>query len=158
MKSIFRFGAAALIAGTTACLASDDITGDAIPIEKTNFASALGVDLAASTKTARGAYYRDITVGTGAAVASGDSVFVRYTLWLSNGTLIQTNTAEPQPLPFKIGVGDVIAGFDETLVGAKVGSVRQLIIPPALGYGPYDNGPIPGNSVLVFNVQVVSKK
>jgi len=88
--------------------------------------------------------------------ASGQTIAVRYTGWLANGTQFDSNTTLANPLTFKVGSGQVIAGFDEALVGAKVGSRRQLLIPPSLGYGPYDYGPIPGNSVLVFNVEVIS--
>lgn len=156
MKSLLRFAAIALVAASTACLATDNIAGDAIPIESTNFASTLGVNLAASTKTPNGAYYRDITVGTGATIASGQTIAVRYSGWLANGTLFDSNTSAVNPLTFKFGVGQVIPGFDEALVGIKVGGKRQLIIPPSLGYGPYDYGQIPGNSVLVFTVEVIS--
>ena len=156
MKSLVTIAAMALVASTSACLATDDIAGEAIPIENTTFAPALGVNLAASTKTQHGAYYRDITVGTGATIASGQTVAVRYTGWLANGTQFDTNLSSPSPLTFKFGVGQVIPGMDETLIGIKVGGTRQLIIPPALGYGPYDYGQIPGNSVLVFTVEVIS--
>ena len=156
MKSIFRFSALLAVAATTACLPGDNFSDDAIPIESTNFASALGVNLAASTKTQNGAYYRDITAGTGATIADGQTVSVRYTGWLANGTQFDSNLTNASPYPFKFGSGQAIRGFDEALIGIKVGGKRQLIIPPSLGYGPYDNGPIPGNSVLVFNVEVVS--
>ena len=113
-------------------------------------------DLAASTKTTNGAYYRDLVVGTGATVATGQTIAVRYTGWLANGTQFDSNTALANPLTFKVGSGQVIAGFDEAIVGAAVGTQRQILIPPSLGYGPYDYGPIPGNSVLVFKVEVIS--
>ena len=134
----------------------DADTNPAIPIEQTNFASSLGVNLAASTKTANGAYYRDIVVGTGATVATGQVVNVRYTGYFANGTIFDSNTSASSPFPFRLGTDNVIEGWHEGLAGVKVGSTRQLIIPPSLAYGPYDYGPIPGNSVLVFNVQVVS--
>jgi FKBP-type peptidyl-prolyl cis-trans isomerase FkpA len=142
------------VAVSGACL---DANGpEATPIEKTKFATSLGVDLAASTKTPFGAYYRDMVQGTGPVVEVGQTLSVRYTGWLSNGTQFDSNVTNPDPLSFKLGAHEVIAGFDEALVGVKVGAKRQLIIPPSLGYGPYDYGPIPGNSVLVFNVEVIS--
>jgi FKBP-type peptidyl-prolyl cis-trans isomerase FkpA len=147
------------LASAAACLSTDNNAPDEIPIEQTNFASTLGVNLSASTRTPNGAYYRDIVTGTGAVVAAGDSISVRYTVWLANGTQIDTNVGSTLPLlTFKLGVGSVIGGFDEGLLGVKVGTQRQLIIPPSLGYGPYDYGQIPGNSVLVFNIEVISSK
>ena len=148
-------GACALIASST-CLSGESTAITEASIEQTTFAASLGVNLGASTKTANGTYYRDLVVGTGPAVATGQTISVRYTGWLANGTQFDSNITKPDPLPFKIGSGQVIAGFDDGMVGAKVGTQRQLIIPPSLGYGPYDYGPIPGNSVLVFKVEVIS--
>ena len=141
---------------SSACLSGESTSLIEARIEETNFAASLGVNLAASTKTANGTYYRDLVVGTVTTVATGQTIKVRYTGWLANGTQFDTNTSSANPLTFKVGSGQVILGFDDGLVGAKVGSQRQLIIPPSLGYGPYDYGPIPGNSVLVFKVEVVS--
>lgn len=143
------------LALSSACLGGESIAPER-SIEETSFASALGVNLAASTKTPNGAYYRDIVVGTGAVVASGQTISIRYTGWLSNGFQFETNVSSGNPLVFKLGAGEVIDGFDEALAGVRVGGRRQLIIPPSLGYGPYDYGPIPGNSILVFNVEVVA--
>ena len=119
-----------------------------MPIESTTFAPSLGVNLSASTKTASGLYYRDIRVGTGATLAAGQNVNVRYVGSFVNGT-----TFDAGPIPFQLGVGRVIKGWDEGLVGMKVGGSRQLIIPPSLAYGATGSGPIPPNTVLVFTVE-----
>jgi FKBP-type peptidyl-prolyl cis-trans isomerase len=159
MKTFSRAVAMTAIAFMPIVVSSCTVDADTnplVPIEQTNFASSLGVNLAASTKTANGAYYRDIVTGTGATVTTGQLVSVRYTGYFADGTIFDSNTTAASPLPFRLGSGDVIEGWDEALAGVKVGSTRQLIIPPSLGYGPYDYGPIPGNSVLVFNVQVIS--
>ena len=140
---------------SSACLSGESIAPER-SIEETSFASALGVNLAASTKTPNGAYYRDIVVGTGAVVATGQNISVRYTGWLSNGVQFDSNVSSGSPLTFKLGAGEVIDGFDEALAGIRVGGRRQIIVPPSLGYGPYDYGPVPGNSILVFNVEVVA--
>jgi FKBP-type peptidyl-prolyl cis-trans isomerase FkpA len=134
------------------CSGSDPV----LSIEETNFASSLGVDLAASTKTASGVYYRDIVVGPGAVVAAGQQLTVHYSGWLPNGTLFDSNVAGQTPFPFQLGTGAVIQGWDLGVPGMHVGGQRQLIIPPALGYGVNDYGPIPGNSILVFRVEIVS--
>jgi peptidylprolyl isomerase len=132
--------------------------GAPVAIEETRFASALGVDLNASTKTANGAYYRDIAVGTGALVANGQSLDVRYTGWLSTGRQIDTNLNDPAPFTFTLGRLEVIPGWDDTIPGMRVGGRRQLIIPSHLGYGPYGAGPIPGNAVIVFTVEIVAAR
>src|SRR5205085_1982562 len=127
----------------------------AVPIENTTFATSLGVNLAASTKTASGLYYRDITVGTGTAIATGKKVGAYYVLSFSNGTQVQALTSGT-PFSFTVGNQEVIKAWDEGFVGMKVGGVRQLIVPPSLGYGSSDYNGIPGNSVLVFTVTAVS--
>ena len=123
-------------------------------IENVYFEPSLGVDLAASTKTASGLYYRDIVVGGGTQVLMvvGDSVGVRYRGFLRNGVAFDSNTTAALPLRFRTGKGTVIDGFDEGVRGMRVGGRRQLIIPPALGYGSQGSAAIPSNSILVFDV------
>jgi len=152
VSALSFLGLSALI---SACTALDDfVPPQAIPIEQTTFASSLGVNLATSTKTANGVYYRDITVGTGAVVVNGQTLTVRYTGWLSSGDQFDSNTTTGYQFP--LGAGRVIAGWDEGLQGIRVEGKRQLIIPASLGYGPNGYGPIPGNAVIVFNVEVVA--
>ena len=136
----------------SACGGTDIVTS----IEDTTFAAGLGVNLAASTKTASGLYYRDITVGTGATAVAGKTIAVHYTGALTNGTIFDANGTTATPFSFVLGQGQVIAGWDEGVVGMQVGGSRQLIIPPALGYGAGGSGPIPGNAILVFTVIMVS--
>lgn len=124
-------------------------------IEDVNFAPELGVNLAASTKTSSGLYYRDISVGDGATVRtaeSGDTTAVRYTGYFRSGVQFDSNLGAANPLTFVTGTGQVIAGFDEGVRGMRVNGVRQLIIPPNLGYGAAGTAGIPGNSILVFTI------
>ena len=89
-----------------ACLPSTDITTPAaVPIESTNFATSLGVNLAASTKTASGMYYRDITVGTGTTLTAGQQVGMYYALSLAAGHSVQILAAPAAPYSFKLGAG-----------------------------------------------------
>lgn len=146
---------ALLLAAATACSSTDSPVRVPQVIETTIFASALNVNLGASTKLPSGMYIRDITVGTGADVVVGQNVSMRYTGALSNGSQFDANTSGT-PFTFRLGGGQVIAGWDQGIPGMKVGGVRQLIIPSQLAYGPNDYGPIPGGSILVFTVTVVS--
>ncbi len=146
---------ALLLAAVTACSSTDSQIKDAQVIETTTFATALGVNLSTSTKLASGMYIRDVTVGTGADVVSGQNVSMRYTGALSTGTQFDANTSGA-PFSFRLGAGGVIAGWDQGIAGMKVGGIRQLVIPSSLGYGRSDYGPIPGGSILVFTVTVVS--
>jgi FKBP-type peptidyl-prolyl cis-trans isomerase len=143
-------------AAAAACGGKSTEPRPAVPIEQTTFASSLGVNLAQSTKLPSGMYYRDITVGTGTTLAAGNAVTVYYVGAFANGEQFDSRQAPSAPYPFTLGAGRVIPGWDQGLVGMKVGGRRQLIIPPELAYGPNDYGPIPGNSVLVFTVDAVS--
>ena len=125
-------------------------------IEGTSFAASLGVNLATSTKTSEGLYYRDLTVGSGATVTTGQQLSVHYTLWLPNGSQIETST-NGAPYAFRVGTHAVIDGWDRGIPGMKVGGVRQLILPPALAYGEAGSPPSIGrNAILIFSVQVLS--
>ena len=147
---------AALVA-TGAC--GSDTTTEPVPdpdITKTTFAPALGIDLSKMTRSASGLYYRDLVAGTGATVLVGKQVSLHYTGWLSNGTQFDTNQPGTAPLRFQVGTAAVVAGFDEGVRGMAVGGRRQLIIPPSLGYGGTARGPIPANSILVFQIDLVA--
>lgn len=124
-------------------------------IEAASFVGTLNVDLKASTKTGSGLYFRDLTVGTGAAVANGQLVSVHYAGSLPDGTIFDQNTAADTPYAFTPGAGRVIAGWEEGVLGMKVGGKRQLIVPSALGYGAGGRGQIPPNAIMVFTVEVV---
>ena len=98
----------------------------------------------------------DLTVGTGAAAVSGDTVTVNYILSLTNGTLVESSYASGTPYTFRLGANQAIAGFDQGVTGMRVGGKRKLTVPPSLGYGIRPKGPIPGNSTLLFEVELVS--
>lgn len=119
-------------------------------IATATFAPSLNVNVAAMTKTADGLYYQDSVSGTGTTAASGHNVTVAYTGWLTNGSQFDANPS----FPFTLGVGQVIAGWDEGVAGMKIGGWRKLVIPPSLGYGNQQAGTIPPNSILVFNIQL----
>jgi FKBP-type peptidyl-prolyl cis-trans isomerase FkpA len=152
----FLWVASTLGMGLAACAGNADNTTVPVTIESATFATSLGVDLTASTKTPSGVYYRDLTVGTGAPVANGQQLSVRFTGWLANGTQFDSNVSGV-PFDFRLGASEVIEGWDLGIVGMKVGGRRQLIIPSALGYGPTGEPPsIPPNAILVFNVDLLS--
>ena len=102
-----------------------------------------------------GLVVQDEVVGTGAEAQPGDTVSVNYTGKLADGTVFDTSIGKA-PYQFVLGAGQVIPGWDEGLVGMKVGGTRVLIIPPSLGYGSQDYGPIPANSTLTFEVELLN--
>lgn len=111
------------------------------------------------TTTADGLQYGDITPGTGATPKKGQKLTVQYTGWLTNGCTFDTSRQSGRTaFSFVIGATppNVIPGWDEGLLTMRVGGKRRLVIPPQLGYGSAGQGPIPANSTLVFNVQLLS--
>jgi len=98
----------------------------------------------------------DVTAGSGPAAKSGDCLVVKYYGTLAaNGTKFDENFTAPTAFAFKLGQGMVIPGWDQGLVGMKVGGTRQLVVPANLAYGSQANGAIPANSDLVFVVKLL---
>jgi FKBP-type peptidyl-prolyl cis-trans isomerase len=97
----------------------------------------------------------DEVVGTGVEAVAGKNVTVNYSGTLTNGTKFDSSYDRNQPFTFKLGAGEVIAGWDQGVLGMKVGGKRKLVIPPSLGYGSADLGTIPPNSTLVFEVELL---
>lgn len=98
----------------------------------------------------------DTVVGTGPVVESGDTVTIHYRGTLTDGTQFDSSYDRGQPFTTQIGVGRVIQGWDQGIVGMKVGGKRKLSIPADLGYGPRAVGSIPANSSLVFETELIS--
>ena len=107
------------------------------------------------TTTPSGLQYRDDVVGEGAEAKAGNLVSVHYTGTLQNGSKFDSSRDRGQPFQFPLGAGRVIRGWDEGVAGMKVGGRRTLVIPPELGYGARAIGPIPPNSTLVFDVELL---
>ena len=116
------------------------------------------ITLTNPTVTASGLKYQDEVVGTGDSPKTGQRVTVHYTGTLTNGTKFDSSLDRGQPFTFTIGMGQVIKGWDEGVATMKVGGKRILYIPAALGYGSRANGPIPANSDLIFEVELLSVK
>lgn len=106
--------------------------------------------------TASGLTYVDQVEGTGPSPVKGKLVTVHYTGTLDNGRKFDSSVDRNEPFSFVIGVGQVIKGWDEGVLGMKVGGKRQLIIPANLGYGARGaGGVIPPNATLHFDVELL---
>jgi hypothetical protein len=106
--------------------------------------------------TNSGLKYEDLVIGEGALAEPGKTLQVHYTGWLLDGTKFDSSLDRGQPFSLVLGAGQVIPGWDEGLVGMRVGGKRRLEIPPELGYGASGAGNlIPPNADLIFEVELL---
>jgi FKBP-type peptidyl-prolyl cis-trans isomerase len=115
------------------------------------------------TKTPSGLQYEDTKPGTGAEAKAGQTCAMHYTGWLwkddAKGSKFDSSLDRGQPFSFRLGAGEVIAGWDEGVAGIKIGGKRTLLIPPELGYGARGaGGVIPPNATLLFEVELLQLK
>lgn len=100
----------------------------------------------------------DLIVGTGAEAVFGSNVTVHYVGTFTDGTKFDSSHDRNKPFSFELGAGKVIKGWDQGIPQMKVGGKRKLVIPPSLGYGNQDYGPIPGKSTLIFEIELLAVK
>ncbi len=106
--------------------------------------------------TTTGLEYEDVTVGSGESPRSGQKVSVHYTGTLTNGTKFDSSRDRNTPFSFTLGLGQVIAGWDEGVATMRVGGRRKLTIPSRLAYGARGvPGVIPSGATLVFDVELL---
>jgi len=108
--------------------------------------------------TPSGLKYKDIVIGNGPSPKEGQTCLVHYHGTLENGTVFDSSVDRGTPFEFKIGIGQVIKGWDEGVMTMKVGGKRKLIIPANLAYGNRNVGSIPANSTLIFEVELLNIK
>jgi FKBP-type peptidyl-prolyl cis-trans isomerase len=113
-----------------------------------------------STNTIDGMKIEVTKEGTGEPIKNGQTAVMLYTGKLADGSVFDSTANHGnQPFSFSLGAGQVIKGWDEGIVGMKVGEERTLIIPPELGYGANGYPPvIPANATLTFDVTLVGIK
>jgi FKBP-type peptidyl-prolyl cis-trans isomerase len=109
----------------------------------------------APAPTSSGLVIEEIRVGDGAVATKGQIVSVHYTGRLTDGEEFDSSRERGLPFDFALGLGKVIAGWDQGIEGMRVGGKRRLTIPPDLGYGAEGAGRIPPNATLVFDVELV---
>ena len=109
--------------------------------------------------TESGLQILDLEIGDGAEVQAGDVASMHYTGWLEDGTKFDSSLDRGRPFEFTLGVGNVIKGWDQGVVGMKINGKRKLTIPPELGYGTRGAGnAVPPNATLIFEVELLAIK
>ncbi|MES2497173.1 MAG: FKBP-type peptidyl-prolyl cis-trans isomerase [Pseudomonadota bacterium] len=112
------------------------------------------------TALSDGTQIEDYEIGTGKEAGKGRTVFVHYTGWLwlvqeeARGKTFDSSRSG-EPISFTLGAGQVVKGWDSGIVGMKEGGIRTLIIPPEAGYGARGKGPVPPNSWMMFEVELI---
>jgi FKBP-type peptidyl-prolyl cis-trans isomerase FkpA len=116
------------------------------------FAASLGVNLDSMVKTQIGDYTQDLVVGTGQLLDSLQTVQIHYTAYLVNGTLIDQVVNEPFPIDLST---TATVGLADGMLGMQVGGTRLIVAPSTNALGACANGPVPGNSTLVYRVDLL---
>lgn len=122
------------------------------------FSILLGFLLASTGLFADELLIQDTKQGLGREAIRGTTVVVHYTGKLTNGKVFDSSLDRGEPFSFQLGQGQVIQGWERGIVGMKEGGKRKLTIPPQYGYGARAVGPIPANSTLVFDVELIKVK
>lgn len=116
---------------------------------KESFAPSTGVDISKMTKTSLGVYYLDTTVGSGDLLADQSDVDIDYSGYLKNGYVFDAGSGAP------ITLNVVVPGFRDGMIGMRVGGVRKIVVPSALGYGNQPRASVPPNSTLIFDIRLL---
>ncbi|HEV7785671.1 MAG TPA: FKBP-type peptidyl-prolyl cis-trans isomerase [Thermoanaerobaculia bacterium] len=107
--------------------------------------------------TPSGLKYTDLRLGQGDVADTGKVLVVSYSGWLKEGNVKFDSSIEDRPFTFRLGTGDAIKGWDEGLMGMKVGGKRRLVIPPELGFGKQGVGSVvPPNAVLIYEFELLA--
>ena len=147
-------GAATLWIAAAGCASKGGPAPAASPaaVDSTTFAPDLAVDLKQFTRMTSGMYFLDAVKGTGVVAAEGRKATFRYAAFLPNGTLVES---QRQPIEAEIGEA-MIKGLRFGIAGMRAGGQRRLVVPPSLAYGRTQYERIPPNSILVFDIELLS--
>jgi peptidylprolyl isomerase len=143
------------LATLTACISNPNRCDTPRPTDPATetFASQLQIDLSQMTRTVNGVYYRDVVVGDGPELQVAREVEVFYVAYLKDGTIVDQQLSQPLQLNLQVNAAP---GVTEGMLGMQVGGRRFLVVPSALALGACGKGPIPPNSTLVYEIELVA--
>lgn len=145
-------GAAEAAATTEASASPEGVITD---LREITFVDELAIDLDAMEETESGLFVQVLREGSGPPAGYGDEMHVHYTLWLPNGSKVDSSHDRGEPLELILGSTPLIDGWVEGVTGMRLGERRKLVLPYDLGYGEMGNAPrIPAYSPLVFEVEL----
>jgi FKBP-type peptidyl-prolyl cis-trans isomerase len=113
------------------------------------FSPSLGIDLSTMTKTADGVYYKDLIVGAGTSLSGLPYIEFTFAGFVKSGASFAAGQEDTPVL-----LGSEIPGLQEGMQGMRIGGQRLIVIPSALGFGAINNGSVPANSTLIFEIQL----
>ena len=128
---------------------------DGLPIVTLDDAGAPSIEIPADATEPTELVVQPLIIGDGPAVESGRTIVAQYTGWLWDGTTFDSSWENGAPMTTPIGVGRLIAGWDQGLVGQTIGSQVLLVVPPDLGYGDAGSGSIPPGATLIFVIDLL---
>ena len=156
MRAAVRGLASVLVSALAACAGASSGSGASSPgpasFDSTRFAPDLAVDLKSFTRLPSGMYIFDAVKGTGVVAAEGRKVTFRYSAFLPDGSLVES---QRQPIEAEMNEG-MIKGLRFGISGMRAGGTRRMVVPPSLAYGRSQVGRVPPNSTLVFDVELLS--
>ena len=166
MKKHVVIAALAMVVFASACTKKTEetktetttTTTQSAPTGATTNAQTSASPAAGAAQTAPKVEMQDSVVGKGAEAVINKAVTVHYTGTLKDGTKFDSSVDRKEPFTFTLGAGQVIKGWEQGIVGMKVGGKRKLTIPPDLAYGANAVGAIPANSTLIFDVELLEVK
>ncbi len=137
-----------------ACGGARPWRGTGLDPAQVTFTPELGVDLATFEETPSGLLVEELEPGDGAVARRGSLVYLNYAGWLPDGSLVDTSVGG-DPFQFRLGETEAIKGWNEGILGMRVGGRRRLVIRPGLAYGSRGTARIPPDATLVFEVELV---
>jgi FKBP-type peptidyl-prolyl cis-trans isomerase FkpA len=147
-KTLPRAVVAALLAAASSLI----VTAASASQEKNHSLKPAGQEVV----TPSGLKYTDLELGQGEEARTGKILEVHYVGWIDKGARFDSSRDREHPFTFRLGAGDAIKGWDEGLVGMKVGGKRRLTIPPELGFGKQGVGSVvPPNAILVYEFELL---